>query len=78
MNTVDINWPAVARLPLKAATRFMSLIKQKDNAEIVTSEIRAIQGKYGPGNSEPMFPPVPCSYTTFLLASAWCVDLTVS
>ncbi|KAJ7507695.1 hypothetical protein B0H11DRAFT_1848900 [Mycena galericulata] len=64
-------WSAFAfyALPLKAARRFMSLIKQKDNALIVKEELRAIQGKYGPGHSEPN------PYSTFLLASAWCVDL---
>ncbi|KAJ7742508.1 hypothetical protein DFH07DRAFT_836669 [Mycena maculata] len=65
------------RLPLKAARRFITLIKQKDNAEIVKDELRAIQGKYGSSadTSEPKFPDIPCPYSTFLLASAWCVDL---
>jgi hypothetical protein len=44
----------------------------------VREELRAIQGKYGPGHTEPVMPEVPCPYTTFLLASAWCVDLEVS
>ncbi|KAJ6539242.1 hypothetical protein B0H19DRAFT_960316 [Mycena capillaripes] len=66
-----------ARLPLKAARRFITLIKQKDNAELVTEELRTIQGKYGAENTEPVMPEVPCPYTTFLLASAWCVDLEV-
>ncbi|KAJ7667919.1 hypothetical protein DFH06DRAFT_1183916 [Mycena polygramma] len=63
------------RLPLKAARRFITLIKQKDNAELVREELRSIQGKYGLGETEPRMPSVPCPYTTFLLASAWCVDL---
>ncbi|KAJ7179891.1 hypothetical protein C8R43DRAFT_379092 [Mycena crocata] len=63
------------RLPLKAAKRFTSLMKQKDNAEIIREELRLIQGKYGPAETEPLLPEVPCPYTAFLLASAWCVDL---
>ncbi|KAJ6599168.1 hypothetical protein DFH09DRAFT_1389279 [Mycena vulgaris] len=65
----------VSRLPLRAMKRFISLIKQKDNAKIVEEEIRAIQGKYGSGNAQPPLPETPCPYALFLLASAWCVDL---
>lgn len=57
--------------------KFLTLIKEKDNVQIVKEEIRAIQGKYGPAKSEPKFPAIPCPYTTFLLASAWNVDLEV-
>ncbi|KAJ7699973.1 hypothetical protein B0H17DRAFT_271998 [Mycena rosella] len=60
------------RLPLMATKRFFTLIKQKDNAEIIKEEIRAIQGKYDSGEK---LPKAPCPYSLFLLASAWCVDL---
>ncbi|KAJ6599201.1 hypothetical protein DFH09DRAFT_28564 [Mycena vulgaris] len=63
------------RLPLMATRRFLSLVKQKDNAKIVEEEIRALQGKYSLGKTKPSLPAVPCPYTLFLLASAWCVDL---
>ncbi|KAJ7146261.1 hypothetical protein C8R44DRAFT_599276 [Mycena epipterygia] len=64
-------------IPLMQARKFLTLIKEKDNVRIVKREICAIQGKYGPGDSEPKFPAIPCPYTTFLLASAWNVDLEV-
>ncbi|KAJ7638714.1 hypothetical protein FB45DRAFT_1023481 [Roridomyces roridus] len=56
------------RLPLKAARRFITLIKQKDNAAIVKDELRAMQVQ----DSEAQ---VPCPYSTFLMATACCVDL---
>ncbi|KAJ7276309.1 hypothetical protein B0H12DRAFT_1005119 [Mycena haematopus] len=63
------------RLPLIAARRFLTLIKQQDNVELVREELRALQGNYGEGTTEPRMPNVPCPYTTFLMASAFCVDL---
>ncbi|KAF8211219.1 hypothetical protein K438DRAFT_1663649 [Mycena galopus ATCC 62051] len=63
------------RLPLVAARRFLTLIKQKDNCKVVREELRSLAGKYGEGTSEPKMPDVPCPYSTFLMASAWCVDL---
>ncbi|KAJ7499023.1 hypothetical protein FB451DRAFT_1016034 [Mycena latifolia] len=63
------------RLPLMATRRFISLIKQKDNAEIIEEEIRALQGKYALEEDKPRLPQAPCPYALFLLASAWCVDL---
>ncbi|KAJ7047474.1 hypothetical protein C8F04DRAFT_9306 [Mycena alexandri] len=63
------------RLPLMAARRFLTLVKQKDNAEIIREQLRTIQGKYGIGETEPRMPAVPCPYPTFLLASAFCLDL---
>ncbi|KIM35252.1 hypothetical protein M413DRAFT_32608 [Hebeloma cylindrosporum] len=61
------------RLPLKAATRFMTLIKQEDNALIIREELRAMDGLYrlyGP------IPDVPCPFTYFLFESAWSTDLS--
>ncbi|KAJ7146263.1 hypothetical protein C8R44DRAFT_10800 [Mycena epipterygia] len=62
-------------IPLEQLRKFLYLIQEEDNVQIVEEEIRAIQEKYGSGDSEPKFPVLPCPYTTFLLASAWCVDL---
>ncbi|KAJ7146270.1 hypothetical protein C8R44DRAFT_656478 [Mycena epipterygia] len=64
-----------AFIPLEQLRKFLYLIQEEDNVQIVKEEIRAIQGKYGSGDSEPKFPAIPCPYTTFLLASAFCIDL---
>ncbi|KAF8968231.1 hypothetical protein BDZ97DRAFT_1655263 [Flammula alnicola] len=65
------------RLPLKAAIRFMTLVKQKDNAEIVREEVHALNGLYGSAMAEaPTIPDVPCPFTSFLLASAFSADLS--
>jgi hypothetical protein len=61
--------------PLQAVRRFLALVRQKNNAEIVRSEIQDIQGKYGVLGEEPRIPDVPCPYTAFLLASSWTTDL---
>ncbi|KAF7355234.1 hypothetical protein MSAN_01439400 [Mycena sanguinolenta] len=68
-------WVCYGRLPLMAARRFLTLIKQEDNNRLVREELRTLQGKYGEGTTEPRMPDVPCPYATFLMASAWCVDL---
>ncbi|KAK0486928.1 hypothetical protein EDD18DRAFT_1360140 [Armillaria luteobubalina] len=62
-------------LPLKATRRFLTILKQKDNAEIVLDEIRRVQNKYGRWQEEPELPDLPCSYISFLMGSAWNVDL---
>ena len=56
------------RLPLKAARRFLTLAKQKDNAQIIREELRNFD------NATSLH--VPCPYSLFLLATAWTVDLT--
>ncbi|TFK70016.1 hypothetical protein BDN72DRAFT_819439 [Pluteus cervinus] len=64
-------------LPLGAALRFMALIKQKENADIIKEEVKALNGKYGSRLSQPpLIPSVPCPFTNFLMNSAWSVDLT--
>ena len=62
------------RLPLRAARRLLTLVKQKDNAEIIREEIRLLQGKYGRCKRQPKIPEVPSPYIGFLLASAWNLD----
>ena len=64
------------RLPLKATTRFITLIKQKENAEIVREEINNIHGLYGILRNPPKVPEVPCPFSHFLLHSAWTSDLS--
>jgi hypothetical protein len=66
------------RLPLNATYRFITQVKNNNNAEIIRGEIAAIQGKYGGRllqNSGPELPRIPCPYTAFLLATNWAVDL---
>jgi hypothetical protein len=62
------------RLPLLATRRFLALVKQKDNAEIIREEIRSLHGKYGRWKHSPKMPGVPSYYIGFLLASAWNLD----
>jgi hypothetical protein len=63
------------KLPLKATRRFLTLIKQKSNAEIIRAEIQSIDGKYGALGEKPDIPAVPCPYTALLLATCWSIDL---
>lgn len=63
------------RLPLRAATRFITLIKQKENAEIIREEINDIHGLYGEFGTLPELPEVPCPFAHFLMHSAWTSDL---
>ena len=63
------------RLPLKAATRFMTLIKQEDNATVIQEELRAIDGLYGRHHDDPPIPDIPCPFTHFLLRSTWSTEL---
>ncbi|KAH9938715.1 uncharacterized protein B0H18DRAFT_968423, partial [Fomitopsis serialis] len=52
-------------LSLAGVGRFITLLRQKENAEVVQAEIESIQGKYGRGPSSPSFP------NTHV---PWCVD----
>ena len=63
------------RLPLWATTRFITLIKQKENAEIIREEINNIHGLYGIFRTPPKLPEVPCPFVHFLMHSAWTSDL---
>lgn len=62
-------------LPVKAAHRFIELLKHPDNAHIVRHEIAAIHGKYGRFGQEPRIPDMPCGYVAWLLGQAWNYDL---
>lgn len=65
------------KLPLQATRRFLTLIKQNYNAEIIRAELRSIQSKYSRPESktEPVAPDLPCPYICFLLGTCWSVDL---
>ncbi|KAJ8514832.1 hypothetical protein ONZ45_g7663 [Pleurotus djamor] len=64
------------RLPLKATRRFINLVSQKDNAEVIQLELDDIQGKYHKLNGvNPAFPKIPCPYLMSILAMAWDFDL---
>ena len=66
-------------LPLAATRRFLTLVKQKENAEIVREEVRAIDGKYGTyEDNDPEIPGVPCPFAVALLGMSWNVDLSDS
>lgn len=55
-------------LALRSARRILTLIKKKENAEIVRAEIDGLQGKYGRRQQEPIMPKVPAPFTAFLLS----------
>ena len=54
----------------------MTLVKQKENAEIIREELRAIDGKYGRYKKNPDIVDVPCPFAASLLGISWDVDLT--
>ncbi|TFK72818.1 hypothetical protein BDN72DRAFT_957001 [Pluteus cervinus] len=63
-------------LPLKAALRFMKLIKQKEHARVILEEIKALNGKYGSHlEKTPLIPSVPCPFTSLLMKLAWSLNL---
>ncbi|KAL6302800.1 hypothetical protein BKA93DRAFT_917900, partial [Sparassis latifolia] len=66
------------RLPLLATYRLLTLVRQKENAEIVRAEIRNIDGKYGHYQEQPEIINVPCPFTAYLFGVSWDVDLTVA
>ena len=69
------HWCCYGHLALKAGTRYITLIKQKENAEIIREEINGIHGLYGTFNTPPEPPKVPCPFTHFLMQLAWTSNL---
>ena len=61
---------------LLSLDRFLTAIKQKDNAEIIREEIRSLDGRYGRNLQQPSVPAVPCPYTAALLAATWMTGLS--
>lgn len=64
-------------LPLRAARRFLTLVRRKDNAEIIREELRRIDGKYTHGKKSNI-PKIPCPFASTLLGLSWSVELTES
>ncbi|CAA7259652.1 unnamed protein product [Cyclocybe aegerita] len=63
-------------LALKAVTRFMALVKQRDNSEIIQDEIRSANELYGSLEPQQKLPRVLCPYLQFLACVAWCVNFS--
>jgi hypothetical protein len=63
-------------LPLRATRRFLTLIQNENNAQIIRDEIRRVQSVYGRHGQKPAMPLMPCPYTLLLLIQAWNVDLS--
>ncbi|KAK7440623.1 hypothetical protein VKT23_016971 [Stygiomarasmius scandens] len=61
-------------LPQRALHRFITLIKNPNNAEIIRDEIRGMQGEYGRQGDKTPVPLMPCPYTLLLLSMAWNMD----
>ncbi|KAI0028492.1 hypothetical protein K488DRAFT_16501, partial [Vararia minispora EC-137] len=67
------------RLPLHAVSRFVRLLKRRDNGDLVRFEIAAMHGLYALRDQDEegaqKTPDVPCTYTAALLGQAWDFDL---
>ncbi|KAK7031161.1 hypothetical protein VNI00_013576 [Paramarasmius palmivorus] len=63
------------RLPLSATRRFLNLLKNPENAEIVRDEIRRAHGKYGRQGTKPTIPALAFPYTQFLFVQAFNMDI---
>ncbi|KAJ3504997.1 hypothetical protein NLJ89_g7647 [Agrocybe chaxingu] len=63
-------------LALKAVARFIALVKQKDNLEIIHDEIRSVNELYGSLEPQQKLPRVLCPYLQFLACVAWCVHFS--
>ncbi|KAI0040582.1 hypothetical protein FA95DRAFT_853749 [Auriscalpium vulgare] len=70
----DYRW-CYGTLPLRAAQRFITLIKQEDNATLVRAEVAAMHGKYGRWNGVPRMPELPAGAVALMLATSWAVAL---
>lgn len=63
-------------LPLRAAYRVLSAVKQPENAEVIREELRSIDGKYGCYRQKPSILQVPCPFIATILANNWDIDLS--
>ncbi|KAK7030258.1 hypothetical protein VNI00_014275 [Paramarasmius palmivorus] len=64
------------RLPLSATRRFLNLLKNPDNAEIIRDELRRAHGKYGrQGETPPIIRDSAFPYTQFLFVQAFNMDI---
>ncbi|ESK85394.1 hypothetical protein Moror_5923 [Moniliophthora roreri MCA 2997] len=62
-------------LPLSGSRRFLNLLKNPDNAEILRDELRRAQEKYGRQGEAPHVQPLGFPYAHYLLAQARNTDL---
>lgn len=58
-------------LPVQAAHRFITLIKQPDNADVIREELLALDGRYGAARASPEIPDVPCKFLLTVLGNSW-------
>lgn len=63
------------RRALRAVRRVLTLVKQKENADIIHAEINNLHGKYGRWREKPKMPSVPAPFIAFLLGIACTCDL---
>lgn len=63
-------------LPVVAARRFLDVVRQPENKEIIQEELRSLDGKYGRHQQGPAIPAVPCPFTARLLGDSWDCDLS--
>ncbi|KAJ3559036.1 hypothetical protein NM688_g580 [Phlebia brevispora] len=64
-------------LPLRAARRCLTLVQQKENAEIIREELHSIDGKYSHGRRSDI-PAMSCPFTASLLGMSYAVNLCTS
>lgn len=66
------------RLPLRAAHRFISLAKQPINSTLIQMDLLAVQDQWSPTaipTDNDALSWAPCAYISYLLHTAWNVDL---
>lgn len=56
---------------LTATLRFLHVLKQPDNADVVREEIRSLDGKYGVPGKDPQWPDMPCGFLSSVVAASW-------
>lgn len=64
--------PGAAPVLIAHLDRAIYLLENQGDREEICQELEASLGKDG---AVPAMPDIPCPYTTFLAASAWCVDI---
>ncbi|KAI3609350.1 hypothetical protein WG66_010650 [Moniliophthora roreri] len=60
---------------IAAVRRFLDLLSNAENANIVRDEIRRAQGKYARQGKRPAMPALSFPYTQFLFSQAWNMDI---
>ncbi|ESK85393.1 hypothetical protein Moror_5922 [Moniliophthora roreri MCA 2997] len=73
--TAHHNQNCCGRQPLSAVRRFINLLQNPDNAEIIRDELRRAQGRYGRQGRRPHVHALGFPYAQYLLTQAWDMDL---